>query len=476
MSKLVIIILSGGPGSRLWPISREGHPKPFIKLSDGQSLFQKTLIRGLTLPNLVEIITVTNKNIFYQSVDDLNEINFPEEKSNLKKTFILEPSAKNTAPAITLAAIDVLNRLGKDTVMLVLPADHLISNQSKFEKAVTEAINLALSGKIVTFGIEPTSPDTGYGYIEADNFLVKRFIEKPNFKDALHFIEAGNFYWNSGMFCFKAAVFLDEIKQHCIEYFINGENCIEQSSYSNRMDYDCLMLDTKTFNIFESNSIDYALLEKSGDIAVVPCSIGWSDVGSWLALTDSMDKNNEENRQYGDALFFETKNSSVWSTNRKVSLLGVKDLIVVETFDSVLVLAKSHAQKVKELYALLKDQEGSICHNYRESRRPWGSFVVLYEGDFFKVKSIKIKPGHQISLQKHNFRSEHWIVVEGTAEVTRNNNNYLLNQNESTYIPIGEIHRLRNPNSSILEIIEVQLGSYLGEDDIFRYDDNYDRQ
>jgi len=469
--KLIITILSGGSGSRLWPLSRENYPKPFIKLSDNQSLLQKALLRGADLPSVAEILTVTNRELLFLTIDDFEAV----EHKPIPKSFILESVGKNTAPAIISAVLEVINKHGEDAYMLILPADHIVQNKAAFESAVKEAIVLATKEKLVTFGIKPYRADTSYGYIEVEGSDVKTFIEKPNLENAQDYLNRGNFYWNAGMFCFKAKTFLQEIKKYAEPMLNEIVYAIQNSRRENESEYPRLFLDTKSFEKIIPDSIDYALFEKSSKVAVVPCDIGWSDVGSWTALTDLIDQDDMGNRVQGKALLHHTKNSSVYGHNRMIGLIGVDNLIVAETDDAVLVMDKGYSQEVKFLYQKLKTDKNDLYKWHKEVHRPWGSYTVLCEGERFKVKRIFVKPYHELSLQKHQHRAEHWVVVKGEAAIINNDKKIVLNENESTYIPKGNTHQLINQKDSMLEIIEVQSGDYVGEDDIERIHDKYKR-
>ena len=464
MPKLVITILSGGAGSRLWPLSRDNQPKPFIRLQDGQSLLQKAFLRGAHLTSAVEILTVTNQELFFQTIDHYEEINHP-----IQKRFILEPEGRNTAAAIAAAAIDIQERYGEDVIMLVLPADHVVANENAFMKAVDQALLFAEDSQLVTFGIVPTLPNTNYGYIESDKNKVLRFIEKPNLVQAKEYLAQGNFYWNSGMFCFKPNTVLSEMEDYSPDILEAIKNTINQSTREQKLNYPCLYLNEQVFKSVSSNSIDYVLLEKSKKVAVVPASIGWSDVGSWDAFTDLVSPNENNNRSQGEVFFHNTKNSSVIADKKFVALIGVENLIVVETRDAILVVDKFHTQDVKSAYLKLKKLEHNAHKNHTLVHRYWGTYNVMDAGDGFKVKQILVKPGRKLSLQSHKHRSEHWVVTKGIAEVINNGKKIRLSQNESTYIQKGHKHQLINPGSEILEIIEIQTGHYLEEDDIERF-------
>jgi mannose-1-phosphate guanylyltransferase/mannose-6-phosphate isomerase len=468
---LIPTILCGGAGSRLWPVSRELHPKPFIRLADGQSLLQKAFLRGASLDGVAEILTVTNRDLFFKTEDEFREVN----KSALATSFVLEPFARNTSAAIAAAALQVESAHGKDALMLVLAADHLIADQQAFANAVAEATRLAEQGLLVTFGIEPDAPETGYGYIEAEGSKVLRFVEKPSLEDAKAYLASGRFLWNSGMFCFKADVILNAMRELCPDILAATKACVEQSRRSEGKGFTELALDADSFGKIEDKSIDYTVMEKSQQVAVVPCSIGWSDIGSWSALGDLTAADEQGNRIQGEALLHDVTNCYIQSSKRIVGAVGIDNLIIVDTPDAVLIADKSRAQEVKRLYATLKSQGHDAHKHHLTVHRPWGTYTVLEEDPAFKIKRIEVKPGASLSLQMHHHRSEHWIVVSGMAKVVNGDKDLFVNTNESTYIPAGHKHRLENPGLLNLVMIEVQSGQYLGEDDIVRFQDVYGR-
>lgn len=473
--KLIPTILCGGAGSRLWPVSRELHPKPFIRLADGQSLLQKAWLRGATLPDVAEMLTVTNRELFFKSEDEYREVAGGALKT-LANSYILEPFGRNTAPAIAAAALHVAASHGEDALLLVLAADHLIADQAAFAQAVAQAMKLAEQGKLVTFGIQPESPETGYGYIEAEGHNVKRFVEKPSLEKAQEYLASGRYLWNSGMFCFAAGAMLREMQQHCPGILAATRACMEQSRRAQGKGYIQIELDAEAFGNVPDDSIDYAVMEKSQNVAVVPCSIGWSDIGSWNALGDLTAADAQGNRIEGEVLMHDVSNCYIQSNQRLVGAVGVKDLIVIDTPDAVLVVDRSRAQDVKHLYARLKAQGHEAHRLHSTVHRPWGTYTVLEEGTRFKIKRIEVKPGASLSLQMHHHRSEHWIVVNGMAKVVNGQQELFVNTDESTYIPAGHKHRLENPGVVDLVMIEVQSGEYLGEDDIVRFDDIYGRK
>jgi mannose-1-phosphate guanylyltransferase / mannose-6-phosphate isomerase len=469
--QLITTILCGGAGSRLWPVSRELHPKPFIRLADGQSLLQKAFLRGAQLSGLTEILTVTNRELLFATQDEFREVN----STGIPVSFVLEPCGRNTAAAIAIAALQVAEKHGPDALMLVLAADHVIADQPAFEEAVRKASQLAASGKLVTFGIHPDSPETGYGYIEAEGNTVIRFVEKPSIEVAREYVESGRFLWNSGMFCFAAGAMLAQMKLHCPDILDATAACAGQSRSAEGKGFTQLELDADTFKLVPDLSIDYAVMEKSDQIAVVPCNVGWSDIGSWTALGNLDEPDANGNRIQGDVLLHNTHNCIIHSNERLMGAVGVDDLILIDTPDAVLVAHKSSAQDVKQIYSQLKTNGHEAYRLHRTVHRPWGTYTVLEEGNGFKIKRIEVKPGASLSLQMHHHRSEHWIVVRGMAKVVNGDAELLVNTNESTYIPAGHRHRLENPGILSLVMIEVQSGPYLGEDDIVRFQDIYGR-
>lgn len=468
---LIPTVLCGGAGSRLWPVSRELHPKPFIRLTDGQSLLQKAFLRGAHLLGAAEVLTVTNRELFFKTDDEYREVN----AAGLATSFILEPVGRNTAAAIAAATLQVAGTHGEDAIMLVLAADHLISDQFAFEEAVTTACALAEQGKLVTFGIQPDSPETGYGYIEASGQNVIQFVEKPSLQKAEQYLAAGNFYWNSGMFCFTAKTMLQAMEQHCPEILNATQSCITQSQTSKGPGLIQVKLDLDKFSAVPEDSIDYAIMEKSQNVAVVPCNIGWSDIGSWTALGDLTPSDAEGNRVEGEVSLHHTRNCTIHSKDRMVGVVGASNLVIIDTADALLVVDKSCTQNVKHIYSDLKARGHEAHKLHRTAHRPWGTYTVLEEGKGFKIKRIEVKPGSSLSLQMHHHRSEHWVVVSGQAKVVNGEREVLIKTNESTFIPAGHKHRLTNPGTETCVMIEVQSGEYLGEDDIVRFEDNYGR-
>lgn len=468
--RLIPVILCGGSGSRLWPVSRELHPKPFIRLADGQSLLQKAFLRGAVLAGVKEILTVTNRDLLFETEDEFRKVN----TNKLATSFILEPVGRNTSAAIAAATLHTTNAHGPDTIMLVLAADHLIANQEAFSNAVSQAIELAQQGNLVTFGIQPTAPETGYGYIEAQGSKVLRFVEKPSLEKAKEYLASGGFLWNSGMFCFRADSMLQAMEQHCPDILSATKACMAKSRMAIGQAFTELTLDSESFVKIPDNSIDYSVMEQSTQVAVVPCSIGWSDIGSWSALGDLSLADASGNRIEGAALLHDVTNCYIQSNKRVVGAVGIDNLIIVDTPDALLVADKSHAQDVKHLYAALKSRGHDAHKTPLTVNRPWGTYTVLEEDSGFKIKRLEVKPGCCLSLQMHHHSSEHWIVVSGMAKVLNGDKELFVNTNESTFIPAGHRYKLENPGRLNLVMIEVQSGDYLGEDDIVRLQDNYD--
>jgi mannose-1-phosphate guanylyltransferase / mannose-6-phosphate isomerase len=472
--KLIPTILCGGAGSRLWPVSRELHPKPFIRLADGQSLLQKAWLRGALLPNVTEVLTVTNRELFFKTEDEYREA-ASKNARKVANSFVLEPFGRNTAPAIAAAALQVASAHGDDALLLVLAADHLIADQAAFAAAVEQACQLATQGKLVTFGIEPDAPETGYGYIEAEGHTVLGFVEKPSLEKAQEYLATGRYLWNSGMFCFAAGAMLREMELHCPKILAATRRCIENARVTRGQGFSQMELVPEDFGQVPDDSIDYAVMEKSASVAVVPCSIGWSDIGSWTALGDLTSPDEQGNRVEGEALLHDVGHCYIRSNERIVGAVGINNLVIIDTPDALLVADRARAQDVKHIYARLKAQGHAAHKIHRTAHRPWGTYTVLEEGSRFKIKRIVVKPGASLSLQMHHHRSEHWIIVSGMAKVVNGDHELFVNTNESTYIPAGHRHRLENPGVIDLVMIEVQSGEYLGEDDIVRFEDNYGR-
>ena len=475
---LVPVILSGGVGSRLWPVSREAHPKPFMTLPGGQNLIQKTFLRASRLPGVSQVMTVTNRELLFKTEDEYRTVN----QSGHAQSYILEPFGRNTAAAVAMAALQLQKAQGDDAQMLVLAADHLIQDEQAFARAVATAQQLAAEGWLVTFGIQPQYPETGFGYIEASHscgesggLTVARFVEKPDLKTAEGYIAAGNYFWNSGMFCFRVGTVLAELHQHAAEVLEVAQQTLAASRLATSGADSWLTLDTEQFAKAPDISIDYALMERSSKVATVPCDIGWNDIGSWNAVSELTSVDQDGNRFEGEVLAHGASNNYVNSEGRLTALVGVKDLLVIDTPDAVLVAHKDHAQDVKHIVGQLKAQSHTAHLLHQTVHRPWGTYTTLENGERFKIKRIVVKPGASLSLQMHHHRSEHWIVVSGMAVVVNDNQELMLNTNESTFIRAGHKHRLKNPGVIDLVLIEVQSGDYLGEDDIVRFEDNYGR-
>ena len=462
------IILSGGSGTRLWPLSRKLYPKQFINLINETSLFQDTILR---LPsNLENPIVICNEEHRFIAAEQLRQINI---NSN---GIILEPEGKNTAPAIALAALHELNN-NRDPILFVLSSDHIIQDENKFYQSIEVAKLLAKKNKLVTFGAQAVKADTGYGYIEVDkskyknSFNIKSFVEKPNLKKANKYIELGNYFWNTGMFMFKASKYLNELKKFEPKIF----ECCYDSINKESSDNEFIRINKDIFSQCQKKSIDYAIMEKTTDGVVVPLNSYWSDVGSWDRLLEVKPKDVNGNFCDGDVLIDEVKNSFIQSTNRLVSVIGVSDIVVVETKDSILITKKNHSNKISNIIDKLKNLKREEPDIHTKVFRPWGFYDSIESGDGFQIKKIQVNPGAKLSLQKHQHRSEHWIVTSGEATVTCGKNSFKLIKNSSTYIPQGELHRLENKGTKPLEIIEIQTGSYLREDDIIRIEDDYQR-
>jgi len=470
--KIYPVILSGGAGTRLWPLSRASLPKQLLPLVTDKSMLQETALRVRGWPGLMAPLVVCGNEHRFMVAEQMRDVGITPQG------ILLEPAGRNTAPAVAAAAA-YLKALDPQAVMLVLPADHVIEKNEAFRTAVERAAKLVQDGALATFGVVPTAPETGYGYIRRgeplpgcdDCYKIERFVEKPDRDTAEGFVADGGFYWNSGMFMFRADRFLDEIGKHAPQIAESAANAVRDAY----RDLDFCRLDEAAFAASPSDSIDYAVMEHTRDGVVVSSDIGWSDVGSWSALADVQAKDANGNVQRGDVYLDNTSNTLVRAESRIVAVVGVQDLVVVETRDAVLVAHKDQVQRVKNVVEHLKLQARTEHLYHTRVYRPWGYYEGIDAGDRFQVKRITVKPGEKLSLQMHHHRAEHWIVVSGTARVTCGDKAQLLSENESTYIPIGTTHRLENPGKLPLHLIEVQSGSYLGEDDIVRFEDVYQR-
>ena len=486
MSGLKIVLLSGGSGTRLWPLSRETYPKQFLPLVGEHSLLQATWLRVRDLPGVGAPLVVANEEHRFIVAEQLNALGTRAE------ALILEPVGRNTAPAIAVAALRAM-RDGGDPVLLVLPSDHVIGDEAGFRTAVLRALPAAEGGAqneggasneggaLVTFGIVPNAPETGYGYIRAsDNAAapaegvrpIERFVEKPDLDTATAYLASGDYFWNSGMFLFRASRYLDELARHAPEMLARCREALATATVDN----DFLRLGRAAFEACPADSIDYAVMEKTEHALVVPIDVGWSDVGSWAALTHISRQDAHGNAHRGDVLAIDTHNTLAWSERRLIALIGLDDLVVVDTDDALLVAHRERVQDVKHIVARLKGDERPHARIHRKVYRPWGSYDGIESGPGFQVKRITVKPGASLSLQLHHHRAEHWIVVTGQARVTCDENVFDLGTSQSTFIPLGAKHRLQNTSSEPLELIEVQTGDYLGEDDIVRFEDIYGRE
>jgi len=478
-SPVVPVILSGGAGTRLWPLSRETAPKPFMPLPDGETLLAKTAHRAVSLAGVTGLVTVTNRDYYFRTKDVYAGLGRDEPRD---AAYLLEPFGRNTAPAVALAAMLVQARYGKDAVMLVLAADHLIRDERAFGAAVSIAARLARDGRLVTFGITPSRPETGYGYIEcgkviADGaFAATRYVEKPPLERAREYIAVGHYVWNSGMFAFTAGSILAAFARHA-PGVLEAMRPVWQPLAAKFAD-TVLEIDAAAFAAAPDISIDFAVMEHAaadGQVAVIRGDFDWSDVGSWQAISELSDADNHGNRGSGERVAIDTRDTFIHSEDRVVATIGVENLVIVDTRDAVLVAHKDQLQRVKEVVAELKARGHDSYKLHKTVARPWGTYTVLEEGPGFKMKRIEVKPGGSLSLQLHRRRSEHWVVVRGIARVTCGERVYDVPQGESTFVPVGTRHRIENAGTEALSIIEVACGDYIGEDDIVRFDDQYGR-
>ncbi|MFM2643996.1 mannose-1-phosphate guanylyltransferase/mannose-6-phosphate isomerase [Vibrio chagasii] len=477
------VILAGGSGSRLWPLSRELYPKQFLKIAGEQSMLQQTLLRlqgldaNFSNAECAAPFIICNEEHRFIAAEQARSANI--EHSGI----LLEPVGRNTAPAIALAALQALNHTRcnqqneSDPILLVLAADHHIAKTAEFQKTVARGVEYARQGKLVTFGITPNVPETGYGYIKQGEplshhaFAIECFVEKPDLATAEQYISSEQYLWNSGMFMFKASRYIEELAKHHPQILEACKNALEKQN----TDLDFIRIDAEAFKCSPSDSIDYAVMEKTSDAAVIPMDVGWNDIGSWSAIWDVSDKDAHNNVIEGDVLTVDSQYNYIHAENKLVATVGVENLIIVETKDAILVANKDKVQGVKSIVSQLNQADRTEHVHHREMFRPWGKYDVIDLGKRDKVKRITVKPGHKLSLQMHHHRAEHWVVVAGVAKVTNDEKTYLVEEDQSTYIPLGHIHSLENPGDTPLEMIEVQTGSHLSEDDIIRYQDSYGR-
>jgi mannose-1-phosphate guanylyltransferase / mannose-6-phosphate isomerase len=474
MSLLIPVILSGGAGTRLWPVSRRLFPKPFMALPDGETLIEKTAKRAIAVASAdAPIYTVTSRDYSFITRDAYAHI--PGFSAD-RQRFLLEPTARNTAPAVLAAALSIQRDHGDDAIMLVLAADHLIHDIAAFKESVQRAQQLAARGKLTTFGVVPHQPETGYGYIERGaalgehGFEIARFVEKPDLATAESYLLSGNFYWNSGMFCFRVGSLIAAAEQACADVLEATRICLHNSGSG-----ASVVLSQEHFAAVPSISIDYAVMERAGERAVVPASFDWSDIGSWTALSDLVEPDAAGNRTLGSAVLVGAERTYVQAGKRMVAVIGVQDLMIIDTEDAVLIAHRDQAQQVKSVVDALKREGHDSTELHTTVHRPWGSYTVLEDAPDCKVKRLIVKPGQVLSLQMHHRRSEHWTVVRGTAKVRVGDEEKLLHRNQSIYIPMETKHRLENPTDEDIALIEVQCGDYFGEDDIVRYEDRYGR-
>ncbi len=472
---LIPVILSGGAGTRLWPVSRSAYPKPFMQMGDGESLLYKTLDRALQLADEGTVLTVTGRDYYFLTRDEYSK----HAKAELDRLpFVLEPAGRNTAAAIILAALYAHEHVSADATLLILPADHLISDVGAFSADAKRAYALAQENWLVTFGIKPTHPETGFGYIRMGDALacseareIDAFVEKPNLKTAEAYLASGDYVWNSGMFCFRADSLLKAAEVTCNDVYKAAQACYATCAGG----ASPVEFSREAFLAQPDISVDYAIMERATKRAVVPAHFDWSDIGSWKAISDLGLADDEGNRVSGNAVVIESRNCFIQSDKRMVAAVGVEDLVIVDTGDAVLVTNRERAQQVKLVVERLREVNHNTAQFHQTVHRPWGSFTILEDAADCKVKRLVVKPGQVLSLQLHHRRSEHWTVVEGVAKVRVGDKEFLLNHNESVYIPINTVHRLENPTDRDIALIEVQCGNYFGEDDIVRLEDKYGR-
>ncbi len=469
-TRLLPVILAGGSGTRLWPLSRKHYAKQYLSLDGTTTMLQDTVARTAGLPCAAPFV-ICNEETRFLAAEQMRQT------TNGKAMILLEPAGRNTAPAIALVALEATS-LGDDPILLVMPADHKISDTNSFTTAVQGAMPLAQAGRLVTFGVAPSRPETGYGYIRAgapvadtDACAVDAFVEKPDLATAEQYLAAGGYYWNAGIFLFRASRYLEELEKYRPDIL----TACNAAFAGKQGDLDFLRFDEAAFLACPDDSIDYAVMEKTSDAVVVPIDAGWSDIGSWAALWDASDKDADGNCEIGDVLSLNGSGNYINAGSRMVAAVGLTDMVVIETKDAVFVAPKAKVDQIKELVAQMTAQDRPELNHHRVVYRPWGKYDSIDIDDRHQVKRITVNPGAKLSVQKHHHRAEHWVVVRGCAKVTRGEETILLSENESTYIPLGEIHALENPGKIPLDLIEVQSGSYLGEDDIVRFEDKYGR-
>lgn len=467
---LIPVILAGGSGTRLWPLSRRLYPKQLIELTSTKTMLQETILRLENIENLSDPIIICNEDHRFMVAEQLRQININNP------SIILEPIAKNTAPAIAVSAVKALE-LDLDPTLIVLPADHYIGDMETFKESIKTGYEAAEKNLVITFGIVPSSPETGYGYIKKGASvsgavsMVDKFVEKPDLETAKKYLESGKYLWNSGMFIFKAKTIIEEFEKNSPEIL----KCAKAAVKKGQTDLDFMRLDKESFSLSPEDSIDYAIMEKTTRAAVIPISCQWNDLGSFEALWQTKEKDENNNVTSGDVYLSDVKNSYLHSTSRIVAAVGVENHVIIETSDAVLVASRDKVQDVKKIVDQLKKDKRDEPDIHKTVYRPWGNYETIDISERFQVKRLTVKPGEKLSAQKHHHRAEHWVVVKGTAVVTRGEDEILLKEDESIYIPLGTLHRLYNPGKIPLEIVEVQSGSYLGEDDIVRFDDIYGR-
>lgn len=468
---IIPVILSGGEGSRLWPISRQLYPKPFIRIKGKRSLLQQCYMRALNIPGVKEVITVTNDELFFKTIDEYRELRL----DNPELSFLLEPVRRNSAPASLLAAQFAQKK--DDPILLLMPSDHLVENQALFNEAVLDAAMLAEQGYIATFGIMPTRPETGYGYLHRLDDERVEFIEKPSFEKALNYLEAGDFFWNSGMFCMKASTLIAEAEKYCPDIYTHVEHALKKSEFTENEEYKKINVRSADYKMIKGISIDYAIMELSHRIRLIPAQFDWYDIGSFHSLAELYPKDQNGNHIDAETILENVQNCYIKGDKRRlIAGINVKNLMIIDTHDALLVADKSQPQDIKCIYERLKAIKHPTQLAYPMVYRPWGTYCVLEESDAFKVKKIIVKPQGKLSLQSHAHRNEHWVIVQGSAKVTLGEKNILISENDALHVPVGFKHRIENLGEKDLIIIEVQYGSYLGEDDIIRFEDIYERK